>query len=74
MEYTGRLYGKFQGTYFETGKTSKDYDNLITLLEETKNAYECWIEEQNQGISLFIDKVDLEHLEKLNKALLYNKR
>ena len=28
MEYNGKLYGKFRNKYFDTGKTSKDYDLL----------------------------------------------
>lgn len=33
MEYTGKLYGRIGRKYFETGKTSEDYDKL---LEENK--------------------------------------
>jgi hypothetical protein len=28
MEYHGKLYGKFGNKYFDTGKTSKDFDKL----------------------------------------------
>lgn len=37
MEYKGRLYGKMHQTYFETGKTSDDYDNLEKEVVELKN-------------------------------------
>lgn len=37
MEYHGRLYGKIAGTYFDTGKTTKDFDNMQNLLNEAKN-------------------------------------
>jgi len=29
MEYTGKLYGKIGRETFDTGKTSKDWDNII---------------------------------------------
>ncbi len=28
MEYEGKLYGKIDGKYFDTGKTSDDWDEL----------------------------------------------
>jgi len=28
MEYIGKLYGKLSGKYFDTGKTSEDWDEL----------------------------------------------
>lgn len=32
MEYEGKLYGKINGKYFDTGKTTKDYDNILKLI------------------------------------------
>ena len=32
MEYIGRLYGKVGNKYFDTGKTSEDYDRLESRL------------------------------------------
>ncbi len=34
MEYHGKLYGKIGDKYFETGKTSEDYDKLEEAFEE----------------------------------------
>ena len=33
MEYHGKLYGKIGNKYFDTGKTSKDVDELVQMLE-----------------------------------------
>lgn len=37
MEYHGKLYGKIAGTYFDTGSTTKDFDNMQKLINEAKN-------------------------------------
>lgn len=34
MNYTGKLYGKIGGVYFDTGKTSEDYDYLDKKVKE----------------------------------------
>lgn len=34
MEFHGKLYGKIAGTFFDTGKTTDDYDRLVELLKE----------------------------------------
>jgi hypothetical protein len=34
MEFHGKLYGKIAGTFFDTGKTTDDYDKLVELLKE----------------------------------------
>ncbi len=34
MEYKGKLYGKLGNIYFDTGKTSEDYDELLQALKE----------------------------------------
>jgi len=34
MEYHGKLYGKIGNKYFDTGKTSKDFDDMCKLLKE----------------------------------------
>lgn len=43
MEYKGKLYGKIGNKYFDTGKTSDDYDELLEqrndLLEALKKLY-----------------------------------
>lgn len=36
MEYHGKLYGKFNGKPFDTGKTSDDFDKLVKENEEMK--------------------------------------
>lgn len=34
MQYHGKLYGKIAGTYFDTGSTSDDYDQIQQKLKE----------------------------------------
>jgi hypothetical protein len=34
MKYKGKLYGKLGGVYFDTGKTSEDWDNLESKVNE----------------------------------------
>jgi len=34
MEYHGKLYGKIGNKYFDTGKTSKDFDEILEILKE----------------------------------------
>lgn len=36
MRYIGRLYGKLANKYFDTGKTSDDYDELEKQVERLK--------------------------------------
>ena len=49
MEYNGKLYGKFRNKYFDTGKTSKDYDllekqnkKMLEKLAEVKDLLEAY--------------------------------
>ena len=37
MEFHGKLYGKIDGIYFDTGKTTEDFDKLVELLKEAAN-------------------------------------
>ena len=37
MEFHGKLYGKISDIYFDTGKTTDDYDKLVELLKEAAN-------------------------------------
>lgn len=37
MEFHGKLYGKLAGKYFDTGKTTEDFDKLVELLKEAAN-------------------------------------
>ena len=34
MNYTGKLYGKIGNKYFDTEKTSNDFDELVEKLED----------------------------------------
>ena len=36
MDYKGKLYGKMGHTYFDTGKTSDDYDELLEALKRVR--------------------------------------
>jgi hypothetical protein len=38
MKYKGKLYGKIGNKYFDTGKTSEDYDALETLINRHNKA------------------------------------
>jgi len=35
MNYTGKLYGKIGNKYFDTSKTSNDFDELVELLKDS---------------------------------------
>ena len=50
MKYIGKLYGKLNNKYFDTGHTSEDYDTLLTSLAEANK----------QNFKLLRDKVKLE--------------
>ncbi len=51
MEYIGKLYGKFNDTYFDTCKTSEDFDALVN--ENIK------LKEQLSNVKLhFIDSIN----------------
>jgi hypothetical protein len=34
MQYHGKLYGKIGNKHFDTGKTAKDVDELVQMLEK----------------------------------------
>lgn len=38
MEYRGKLYGKIGNKYFDTGKTTDDYDELEAFVNKHKEA------------------------------------
>jgi len=40
MEYHGKLYGKIGNKHFDTGKTSKDFDDMVNLLKCIYDAIE----------------------------------
>lgn len=37
MEYHGKLYGKLGSLCFDTGKTSKDFDEIVEMLKKAKS-------------------------------------
>ena len=39
MNYKGKLYGKVGKKYFDTGRTSDDWDEMIDALVEFKRRY-----------------------------------
>lgn len=46
MKYHGKLYGKIGNKYFDTGKTSKDFDEMfefISSLENDNNSIPEWL-------------------------------
>ena len=63
MEYHGKLYGKIGNKYFDTDKTSHDYDALEKQVEKLKelNEFICLIE--------FMEKIN--YMRKLYKNKKY---
>ena len=37
MEFQGKLYGKIGNKHFDTGKTSKDFDDMVKMLQKAKS-------------------------------------
>ena len=56
MEYHGKLYGKIGKKYFDTGKTSADYDKL-----------EAEKKELLENAQMHIDSLDLSNVDFFNK-------
>ena len=50
MEYNGKLYGKFRNKYFDTGKTSKDYDLLEKQNKKMLEMLEIILQSENTPI------------------------
>ena len=59
MEYNGKLYGKFAGRYFDTGKTSEDWDSMekriIDLELEISNQSEGTVEQNMYNGKTILD-------------------
>lgn len=59
MEYHGKLYGKLgHNQYFETGKTSEDWDNLekeVHGLKEKISELNAYLEDRHNKVSELID-------------------
>jgi hypothetical protein len=51
MKYEGKLYGKVGEDYFDTGKTSEDWDNLEIRLKEARELLKKYYE----GRALYTD-------------------
>ena len=70
MEYYGKLYGKIGNKYFDTGKTSSDFDStshqlekleaekkeLLEALEEIEYKFRC--ENNSSDESKFLDEIE----------------
>ena len=63
MDYKGKLYGKFRNKYFDTGKTSEDYD----LLEEQNKKIIEEIQDTIDDLKLL--KSAILHASKTNNKL-----
>lgn len=50
MNYKGKLYGKFRNKYFDTGKTSKDYDLLEKQNKKMLEMLEIILQSENTPI------------------------
>ena len=70
MEYKGRLYGKVHQTYFETGKTSDDYDNLEKQVEELEGDKEK-MQDEIDSLNATIEK--MAEIFELRKEEAYNR-
>lgn len=61
MEYHGKLYGKYSGKYFDTGKTAKDFDTLEKENKELKQSIAVYCREEHGK----------ENLETDNEAVMF---
>jgi hypothetical protein len=62
MEYHGKLYGRIgPNQYFETGKTSEDWDIFESKIEELTESYQLEQEENIRLVAIgesFVDEVN----------------
>jgi hypothetical protein len=59
MKYKGKLYGKIGNKYFDTGKTSDDFDEL------SQKAIENYAPESNGSLIESINELEAQMLETL---------
>lgn len=65
MEYKGKLYGKIGNKYFDTGKTSDDYDELLEQRNYLLEALKPLISQFEKIEPLYFkDRVILENAKK----------
>lgn len=50
MEYHGKLYGKIGNKYFYTGRTSEDYDKLLSERTEMLEMLQYFVKENMLSI------------------------
>ena len=83
MEYKGKLYGKIGNKYFDTSKTSDDYDNLdqqnkqlLEDIEQLKNKVSNWMDkytevnEENKKLQSELKAADSVNKQKYKDNLL----
>jgi len=66
MEYHGKLYGKYKGRYFDTGRTSTDYDELLEALNELYEHSHFSVYEKDQRLRSKCESI----INKSNRAKL----
>ena len=49
MKYNGKLYGKIGNKYFDTSKTSEDFDNVVQALIESNKMIVVMLEKNIGG-------------------------
>jgi len=66
MEYHGKLYGKIGNKYFDTGKTSKDYDDLVLerskFFDMLKKMYDYYSTSENIAGSLRSFMIEVQRI------------
>lgn len=72
MKYEGKLYGKVNGKYFDTGHTTEQWDEMIDALMDAKKAIESLSKEDlgkahNNKYEWYVRD---ELLDKVNNALI----
>ena len=72
MEYRGKLYGKISNKYFDTSRTTEDWDSMLEALKVfvnfPKEDLESWIDE-GTSVTMTVRSADLHKaLEAIKKA------
>ena len=59
MEYHGKLYGKIGHKYFDTGKTSTDYDKIESDKIELVKMLKRMLSNYDEGTQTYLDCIEL---------------
>lgn len=67
-----KVQNKIYPKHLAFKRINEKFDELLNLIEDTKNAYAWWLDEkygEPNGIKCESDKSDYEHFEKLKEVL-----